>query len=127
MISIYLYIMATEDVTAAQWDEKVLSQDYVAVDFWAEWCAFCKQLAPIYEEVSNEVTDTKFVKVNVGNEMDLAQKYGVQGIPVIKFFCNGKEVGSVVGLRTKDQLKQDVARVRAEAESCAANSSEMKQ
>ena len=119
--------MATEDVTEAQWDEKVLSQDHVAVDFWAEWCGFCKQLAPVYDQVSDEVTDMKFVKVNVQNEGGLAQRYGVQGIPAIKFFCNGQEVGGVVGYRTKDQLKQDITRVRAEDEACVANSSDMRQ
>ena len=119
--------MTVEDVTEAQWNDKVISQDYVAVDFWAEWCAFCKRLAPVYDEVSNEVTDMKFVKVNIENEMGLAQKYGVQGIPAIKFFCNGKEVGGVVGFRTKDQLKQDITKARAEGEACVANSSDIKQ
>jgi len=119
--------MAVEDVKEAQWEEKVLSQDYVAVDFWGDWCAFCKQLAPIYEEVSNEITDMKFVKVDVGSEMNLAQKYGVQGIPAIKFFCNGKEVGGIVGLRTKNQLKQDITKARAEGEACAASTSNVKQ
>jgi len=119
--------MTVEEVTEAQWDEKVLSQDHVAVDFWAEFCGFCKQLAPVYEQVSNEITDMKFVKVDVQSEIGLAQKYGVQGIPAIKFFCHGKEVGGVVGYRSKDLLKQDVARVREEDEACIANSSDMKQ
>ncbi len=119
--------MTVEDVTEAQWEEKVLSQDHVAVDFWAEWCGFCKQLAPVYDQVSDEVTDMKFVKVDVGKEAGLAQRYGVQGIPAIKFFCNGKEVGGVVGYRTKEQLKQDITRVRAEDEACVANSSDMRQ
>ena len=118
--------MTAEDVTEAQWDEKVLSQDYVAIDFWAEWCSFCKQLAPVYDEVSNEMTNMKFVKVNVGNEMGLAQKYGIHGIPAIKFFCKGKEVGSVTGFRTKTQLVQDITRIQSEGETCAANSSNMK-
>lgn len=119
--------MTVEDVTETEWDNKVLFQDHVAVDFWAEWCGFCKQLAPVYDQVSNEATNMKFVKVNVENEMNLAQKYGVQGIPAIKIFCNGKEVGGVVGYRTKEQLIQDIAKVRSEDEACAANSSKIKQ
>ncbi|AJZ76208.1 thioredoxin family protein [Candidatus Nitrosotenuis cloacae] len=118
--------MVVEDVTEGQWNEKVLSQDHVAVDFWAPWCPFCVKLAPVFEQVSGEVSDMKFVKVNVQNEQNIASKYGVLGIPAIKFFCHGKEVGGVVGYRTKEQLKQDIAKVRAEDESCVANSSDMK-
>lgn len=118
--------MTVEDVTQALWKEKVLSQDFVIVDFWADWCGFCKQLAPIFDEVSSEITDIPFVKVNVGNEMELAQTYGIQSIPAIKFFCFGKEVGGVTGFRTKTQLTQDIAKVRSEGESCAANSSNFK-
>jgi len=73
--------MATEDVTEAQWDEKVLSQDHVAVDFWAEWCGFCKQLAPVYDQVSNEVTDMKFVKVNVQKRRWFGSKVWRTGNP----------------------------------------------
>lgn len=119
--------MTVEAVIESQWDEKVLSQDHVVVDFWAEWCAYCKQLAPIYEKVSNEIKDIKFVKVDTQSEMNLASKYGVMGLPTIKFFCHGKEVSSISGFRTEEQLKQDITRVQAEDESCAANTSEIKQ
>ena len=104
----------------------MISNDFVVVDFWAEWCSFCKQLAPIFDEVSDEFSDVKFYKVNVGEEMDLAQRYGVQGIPATKFFCFGKEVGGVTGFRTKTQLAQDITKARSEGETCAANSSELK-
>lgn len=120
-------LMTAEDVTEAGWNDKVLSQDHVAVEFWAPWCPFCVRLGPVFDKVSDEVSDTKFVKVNVQDEQSIASKYGVQGIPVIKFFCHGKEVGSVLGFRNIEQLKRDVERVRAEDESCVANSSEMKQ
>lgn len=118
--------MPLEDVSEAQWNDKVLSQDHVAVDFWAPWCPFCIRLAPVFEEISGEVSDMKFVKVNVQNEQTIASKYGVLGIPVIKFFCHGREVSSVVGFRSKEQLRQDITRIRAEDEACVANSSKMK-
>ncbi|MGD1834628.1 MAG: thioredoxin family protein [Nitrososphaeraceae archaeon] len=118
--------MPVDDVSETQWNDKVLSQDHVAVDFWAPWCPFCVKLAPVFEEVSNEISEMKFVKVNVQNEQNIALKYGVQGIPVIKFFCRGREVGSVVGFRNKEQLKQDITRVMKEGELCVTNSSEMK-
>jgi len=120
--------MAVEEVKESEWDEKVLSQEsLVAADFWAQTCPFCLRLAPVFEEVSNEVTDVKFVKVNVQNEPNLATKYGVQGIPVIKYFCKGLVVGEVLGYRNKEQLTQDVQKFRSEQEQCVANASRVSQ
>ncbi len=118
--------MAAEDVKEAEWDQ-LLSQDgLIAVDFWATWCPFCMQLKPVFEEVSNDFPDVKFVKVNVQDEPNISSRYGVQGIPVIKYFCKGMEVGSVLGFRTKEQLTQDVKKIMSEQEQCLANASKMK-
>ncbi len=115
-----------EDVKEANWDQ-LLSQDgLIAADFWATWCQFCMRLKPVFEEVSNDFADVKFVKVNVEEEQNIASKYGVQGIPVIKYFCKGMEVGSVLGFRTKEQLTQDVKKIMSEQEQCLANASKMK-
>jgi len=119
--------MAVKDVKESEWDAEVLAQDQVAVDFWAPWCPFCVKLAPVFEEVSNEISDMKFVKVNVQDEQNIASKYGVQGIPVIKFFCKGMEVGEVLGYRSKEQLTQDVKKIMSEQDQCMANTSKMKQ
>ena len=97
--------MTVEDVTEAQWDEKVLSQNHVAVDFWAEWCGFCKQLAPIFEEISNEIQNIAFVKINVGEEMELAQKYGVFSIPTLAIFSEGKVKSQAAGAASKDKIR----------------------
>ena len=118
--------MVVENISESIWDEKITSTNLAVVDFWADWCGFCKQLAPIYDEVSENFPDILFAKVDVGVEMNLAQKFGIQGIPAIKFFCFGKEVGSVTGFRTKTQLLQDIVKVQSEAEACAANSSNLK-
>ncbi len=118
--------MAAEDVKEANW-EQLLSQDgLIAADFWATWCPFCMQLKPVFEEVSNDFPDVKFVKVNVQDEPNISSKYGVQGIHVIKYFCKGKEVGSVLGFRTKEQLIQDIKKIMSEQEQCLANASKMK-
>ena len=118
--------MAAEDVKEANWDQ-LLSQDgLIAADFWAPWCQFCVKLAPVFEEISNDYPEVKFVKVHVENEPGIASKYGVQGIPVIKFFCKGMEVASVLGYRSKEQLTQDVKKIMSEQEQCLANASKMK-
>lgn len=117
--------MTTKQITTEQWDQEVLSQRFVVVDFWADWCGFCKQLAPIFEEISNEMRDITFVKVNVGEQMELAQKYGIQGLPTIKFFCHGKEISSLSGFRPKDELLSDIRTINVEAEHCAKNISKI--
>ena len=115
-----------EDVKEANWDQLISQDGLIAADFWATWCPFCMQLKPVFEEVSNDFADVKFVKVNVQEEPNIASKYGVQGIPVIKYFCKGMEVGSVLGFRTTEQLTQDVKKIMSEQEQCLANASKMK-
>lgn len=77
----------------------------VLVDFYAEWCGPCKMLGPIVEEVSADyVGKVKFVKVNVDNSPESAQKYGVRGIPTLIIFKQGEAVETKVGALTKSQL-----------------------
>jgi len=71
----------------------------VLVDFWAEWCAPCRRLAPIVEELANEYTGkVKFCKVNVEEEGELAQRFGIRSIPTIIIFKDGKPVNQLIGL-----------------------------
>lgn len=84
-------------------------------------------LKPIFESVAEEnASEMQFVKVNVDEEGDIASKYGVQGIPVVKFFCEGKEVGEIVGYVPKDILKYEIDRIAKSAPACLANTSTRK-
>lgn len=77
----------------------------VLVDFWASWCAPCKMLAPIIEEIDEELSETIIVgKVNVDEEEQLAIKYSIMSIPTVIAFKDGKEVGRTIGLTTKDEI-----------------------
>ena len=78
------------------------------VDFWAEWCGPCRMLAPVFEEVSSEVSGVSFGKVNVDGNSGLALEYSVQGIPCIILFKEGKEVDRIVGVVSKEELKKRV-------------------
>lgn len=77
----------------------------ILVDFWAEWCGPCKQLSPILDDVSKEMGDKVTVaKVNIDDNPESPQKYGVRGIPTLILFKDGKPVATKVGSMPKSQL-----------------------
>jgi thioredoxin 1 len=88
-----------KDVNDAEFDAEVLQSDKpVLVDFWAEWCAPCRALTPTVEEVAQQFGETaKVFKLNVDDNPQTSQRYGVRGIPMLVVFKDGKEVERVVG------------------------------
>jgi thioredoxin len=100
-----------EHVNAGNFNEKVLQSNVpVLVDFYAEWCGPCKALAPVLEEVAQETSGVKIVKVNVDENYELATRYGIQSIPSLFVFNNSQIVKQHVGLANKQGLKQLLAR-----------------
>ncbi len=77
----------------------------ILVDFWAGWCAPCRMMAPVLNEIASEINGNAFVgKVNVEEFQSLAQKFKIRGIPTMVLLKNGKEVNRYVGLKSKDTL-----------------------
>ena len=78
------------------------------VDFWGSWCKPCLMLAPIVEELSNEMKDIKFYILVVDKSPDIAAQYEIMGIPTLILFKDGKEIKRIVGLRSKEDLKKEL-------------------
>ena len=95
----------TVNVTAENFDEEVLNyKGKVLVDFWAEWCGPCMMLGPIIEEVSEEVDDVKFCKVNCDEARDVALQFGIMTIPNRIVFENGEQVNQSIGYIEKEDV-----------------------
>ncbi len=96
----------TVHVNDADFEKNVLrANGSVLVDFWAEWCGPCKQIAPILDEVAGEMKDKLTVaKVNIDQNPETPQKYGVRGIPTLILFKDGKPVATKVGSMPKSKL-----------------------
>lgn len=93
------------DVNRDNFDEEVLNFDgRVLVDFWAEWCGPCMMLSPLVDEVSDELDDVKFCKVNCDEARDLALEYGIMTIPNLLLFENGELINQSVGYIEKQNI-----------------------
>ena len=95
-------------VTDGDFDKEVLEAETpVLVDFWAEWCAPCKMVAPVIHELANEYEGrVKFTRVDVDDSPETAAKYGIRSIPTLLVFKNGLPVDQVVGAVPKAVIKK---------------------
>lgn len=97
--------MAVIELTDESFGEEI-GEGLVFVDFWAEWCAPCRMLSPIVEELSNEMTEIRFAKMNVEQNPMVPQGLDITGIPTLILFRDGDVLEKIVGLSPKPQLKK---------------------
>ena len=101
--------MATA-VTSATWEQEVVnSEKPVLVDFWAEWCGPCHAVAPVLDRIAEERADElKLVKLNIDEEQDIAQRYGIASIPTMVLFKNGEPAAAAIGAQPKGSLERSL-------------------
>ncbi|MDW5298569.1 MAG: thioredoxin [Sedimentibacter sp.] len=97
--------MSTIKITSDNFEQEVLKSDKtVLLDFWAPWCAPCRMVAPVIDEIAGEVTNAKFGKINIDEQPELATAFGIMSIPTLAVMKNGKIVNSMVGVRPKASI-----------------------
>ena len=88
--------------------DNTIESGVVVVDFFATWCGPCKMLSPVIDELSGELENVNFVKVDIDQSMDLAQKFKIVSVQTLKVYKNGEEVDTLMGFMPKEVLKSKV-------------------
>jgi thioredoxin 1 len=97
--------MSITTITTDNFEEEILKSDKTAlVDFYADWCGPCQMMSPIIDEISEELTDVKFGKVNIDDYPEIAANYGIMSIPTLLIFKNGELNNTFVGVTAKDKI-----------------------
>ena len=93
------------DITKSNFDEKVKNNNKpILLDFWATWCGPCQMVSPIVQEIANEHDDIDVGKINVDNEVELAQAFGIASIPTLIVIKDAKAINKTIGFRSKEEI-----------------------
>lgn len=108
MVSDHVNVLTLTDKNFQQ----QIKNKVVLVDFWASWCAPCRMMAPVLNDVSSELSGNSLVgKVDIEQFQSLAQKFKVRSIPTLILFKNGVEINRFVGIKSKEFLLKEIAKV----------------
>lgn len=95
------------EIKQNEFDEKVSNSDKkVLIDVYANWCGPCKMLSSIIDELSNEIDNINFYKLDIDKSEDIARRYGIMSIPTLLIFDNGELKEKIVGFKNKEELKE---------------------
>jgi len=95
------------NLTKANIDKEIKGTTLI-IDFWADWCYPCKEMSPMFEDLSKEIKNIKFAKINVDEQPELASIFGVMSIPTFLMLKDSKEVGRFIGTMQKSLFKEKI-------------------
>ena len=97
--------MTVTEVNEQNFENEVLKSNKLTVaDFWAPWCGYCIKLSPVIEQISEEMSDVKFVKINADECTNISQSYAISGLPCLLIFKNGEPQDRLVGAMPKTNI-----------------------
>lgn len=98
--------MSIINLNSENFEEEALKSNIpVLIDFWASWCGPCRMMSPVIDEIANSMdTSIKVCKVNVDENQELAERYGIMTIPTFLIIKEGKEVGRTIGVQPKEDI-----------------------
>jgi thioredoxin 1 len=97
--------MSITTITTENFEEEILKSEKTAlVDFYADWCGPCQMMSPVIDEMSEELANVKFGKVNIDDYPDIAANYGIMSIPTILVFKGGEVSDTFIGVTAKDKI-----------------------
>lgn len=103
--------MAVIEATDATYDTLLTENEYTIVDFYGDHCGACVFLEPFYREASNDMPGIRFMKINITHNREIGRRYGINGVPTIKFFRNGEEVHQAMGGMDRAHLNDHIAKM----------------
>ena len=101
--------MAAMNINAKQYEELILGDKPVLVDFWAPWCTYCRRIGPALDRIADSRQDILVVKVNIDEEPDLARQERIEVIPTLVVYKEGFEMGSIVAPESKARIEEFLA------------------
>ena len=98
--------MAAMNINAKQYEELILSNVPVLVDFWAPWCTYCRRIGPALDKLADSREDVLIVKVNIDEEPELARREQIEVIPTLVVYQDGYDLGSIVAPESKARIEE---------------------